>query len=207
MDRPVTRAGGALGPGLTIAGATGAMLGCLLPWFDIRTDLSSLGGPGPRATTAHGLETSDGILFLLMAAAIAAVGVATLVATGRALRIGLSAAAALGALSVAAFGAYDELSPRAQAIEAAAADLGPGNSIAVATRFFERLFSSGILSIDAAFGLWIVVGGAVVALAGALAAVATTRPPTAPPVALAPAPPSQAFGPPASAPDEPHGPG
>lgn len=177
MDGSAARRSGPLGPGLMIVGAAIVLAGCLMPWFKIRADLSSLGegAPSAKSTTAMGLDTSDGTIFLVIAVAIAVLGVVALVAKARGPRRIVSVVSALGALFVGGFAVYDAMTPETQAIDEAVKGLGAGISVAAARRFFEGLFDRGIIDITVEIGLWIVLTGAVLALVGALIAAATAR--------------------------------
>jgi hypothetical protein len=186
MDRSVARGSSKLAPVMMIVGAAAVLLGSALPWFSLRADFSSFGGPGVRTTTANGLDTSDGTLFLIIAIGIAVLGVVALVSTARGTRLGVSIIAAIGSLFVLGFGIYDALTPKSQAVDEASKELGTGVGAGAIRRFIEGLFDRGFITIGVEIGLWIVIVGAAVALIGSLMAAVTARAQQAPP-SVAPA--------------------
>jgi Tryptophan-associated transmembrane protein (Trp_oprn_chp) len=175
MDRSVARGSTRFAPIMMIVGAAAVLVGCVMPWFSLRADFSSFGGAAVQTTTANGLDTSDGTIFLVTAIAIALLGVVALVSTNRSTRVGVSAVAALGSLFVVGFAVYDAVTPKAQAIDEASKELGTGIGAAAVRRFIERLFDRGFIEIGVEPGLWIVIVGAAVALVGSLIAVVTAR--------------------------------
>jgi hypothetical protein len=209
MDRSVARSSTKLAPVMMIVGATAVLLGSVLPWFELQADFSSLGGTAVRTTTASGLDTSDGTIFLVLAVAIAALGVLVGTSAGRGTRRGVSAIAGLGSLFVVGIAIYDAITPKAQAIDEASKEVGSGVGAAAIKRFIEGLFDRGFITIGVEVGLWIVIVGAAVALIGSLLAVTArseVTPPVGPPfaasasgeaIASAPMPVATAPGPPA----------
>jgi hypothetical protein len=160
-------------PALMIAGAALILVGCVLPWFRLNADFSSVGG-GARSVTANGMDTSDGTIFLVVAIGIGILGVIALIAQAGGARVAASVIAALGALFVGGIAIYDAVTPKAQAIEEASKELG-GLGAAAVRRFIEGLFDRGVITIDVQLGLWVVIVGAVLALIGSLLAAATAR--------------------------------
>jgi hypothetical protein len=173
VDRSDARGASKLGPVMMIVGAAAVLVGCVLPWFSLRADFSRVGGPGVRTTTANGLDTTDGMIFLVIAIAIAVLGVIALVSTARGARIGVSVIAALGSSFVGGVAIYDALTPKAQAIDEASNELGAGVGAAAIERFIGGLFDRGFIDIAVDIGLWIVIVGAAVALTGSVVAAVT----------------------------------
>jgi hypothetical protein len=156
-----------------IAGAALILVGCVLPWFRLNADFSSLGG-GARSVTANGMDTSDGTIFLVVAIGIGILGVVALIGQARGARVAGSVIAALGALFVGGIAIYDAVTPKAQAIDEASKELG-GLGAAAVRRFIEGLFDRGVITIDVQLGLWVVIVGAVLALIGSVLAAAAAR--------------------------------
>jgi hypothetical protein len=174
MDRSTSRPPSPQAPILMIGGAAVAVVGCLLPWFAVHADFSALGGEGARVSTASGLDTSDGKIFLLVAVGIAAMGVVVLLSRVRSARLASSVVAVLGSLFLGGVAIYDAATPQAQAIEEVSNELGSGTGAAAVRRLVEGLFDRGFIEIDVQAGLWIVIVGATVALIGGLLAAATS---------------------------------
>lgn len=173
MDASDARRPSPAAPILMIAGAALILVGCVLPWFRLNADFSSLGG-GARSATASGMDTSDGTIFLVIAIGIAILGVVALIAQARGARVAGSVIAALGALFVGGIAIYDAVTPKAQAIDEASKELG-GLGTAAVRRFIEGLFDRGVITIDVQLGLWVVIVGAALALIGSVLAAATAR--------------------------------
>jgi hypothetical protein len=213
MDRSTSRPPSPQAPILMIGGAAVAVVGCLLPWFAVHADFSALGGEGARVSTASGLDTSDGKIFLLVAVGIAAMGVVVLLSRVRSARLASSVVAVLGSLFLGGVAIYDAATPQAQAIEEVSNELGSGTGAAAVRRLVEGLFDRGFIEIDVQAGLWLVIVGAAVALIGGLIAAATPTPARGPaqaatetPSGAAPLPPEATSRPMGEHPDRPSGP-
>jgi hypothetical protein len=188
MDATASRGDSRLGPVLMIVGAAAVAVGSVLPWFRLKADFSSFGGPGAQVTTAKGLDTSDGKIFLVVAIGVAVLGLAAIAAKAKGPRRVISIIGALAALFVGAVGIYDAATPKAQAIDEASKRVGGGIAVDAAKRFIEGLFDQGFIKIEVQVGLWIVVAGAAVALVGALVSAVTARGAVPVPVAAMPMP-------------------
>ncbi|HET7929572.1 MAG TPA: hypothetical protein VFM40_08485 [Actinomycetota bacterium] len=184
-----------------VAGILGVVGGALLAVGSFLTWAEVTGGG--TSVTAKGVDGSDGYITLIAGVVAVVAGVMMARGTRRVLAVLVILAGLVGG----GIGLYDALTAKDSVLDAAAEELAPtfGATAQQVRSVLDQAIDAGQLSVSVSIGLYVVIGGGVVALVGgilglrdagepavpgrttALAApAATVRGPDAPPASMPP---------------------
>ena len=141
---------------LAAVGGAIAAVGSFLPWAKVSLDLSKLGLPGVPSQSANVSGTDGGDGWITLAAGVIAIiaAIGFLTAKSRGARRGFGILAILAGLVAAGVGIYDLTQLKSSASDALA-----GSSLAEVSDAFK---------VSMAFGIFLVIGGGVLALLGGI---------------------------------------
>ena len=164
---------------LEIVGGALMALGSFLAWAEV--------SGGGRSVTAKGLDGSDGYITLGAGLVAVVAGIVMAKETRRALAV----LAILAGIVGGGLGLYDALTAKDSVLDAAAEELAPafGASAQAVRTALDQAIDAGQLSVSISIGLYIVIGGGVVALAGGILGLRSGEP-AVPGQAAAPATPA-----------------
>ena len=155
MSKSERRGVPSAGIGAIVGGALLA-IGSFLPWAEVS-------GSG-ASVTAKGLDGSDG--FITLAAGLVAVvtGLVMLRATRRAVAVVAVVAGLIGGV----LGVYDAVTAKDSVLDAAAEELAPtfGVSVDEVRAALDQAIDAGQLGVSISIGLYVVMAGGLVAIAG-----------------------------------------
>ncbi|MGZ5352762.1 MAG: Trp biosynthesis-associated membrane protein [Actinomycetota bacterium] len=182
-----------IGPILAIVGGALLAVGSFLAWAKVEG--------GGVSTSATGMDGSDGWITLASGLVAIACGLAAMRAGRRALAVLAMVAGLVGG----GLGLYDALTAEDSVLDAAAEEIAPefGVSVDEVRVLLDQAIDAGELSITLSIGLYLVIGGGVLALVGGgLMLSGGSKAPSMPAVVAAPGP----MASPPSAPDPPSAP-
>jgi hypothetical protein len=147
-----------IGAILAIAGGALLAVGSFLAWATV--------SGGGTSVTAKGVDGSDGYVTLVAGIIALGVGVAM---TKQSKRV-LAVLAILTGLIGGGVGLYDALTAKDSVLDAAAEEIAPtlGASVDEVRTLLDQAVDSGELSISISIGLYIVIGGGILALVGGI---------------------------------------
>jgi hypothetical protein len=186
----VTRTSGILG----VLGGALMALGSFLAWAEV--------SGGGTSVSARGVDGSDGYVTLVMGLVAVVAGIVMARGTKRMLAVLMIIAGIVGG----GIGLYDALTAKDSVLDAAAEELAPdfGASAQEVRTVLDQAIDAGQLSVSISAGLYVVIGGGVVALAGGILGLRGSGETALPGQAAAPAAPATTIGgpdvPPASMP-------
>jgi FtsH-binding integral membrane protein len=143
---------------LGIVGGALMALGSFLAWAEV--------SGGGTSVTAKGIDGSDGYITLGAGLVAVVVGIVMARETRRVLAVLVILAGIVGG----GLGLYDALTAKDSVLDAAAEELAPafGASVQAVRIALDQAIDAGQLSVSISIGLYIVIGGGVVALAGGI---------------------------------------
>jgi hypothetical protein len=186
----VTRTSGILG----VLGGALMALGSFLAWAEV--------SGGGTSVSARGVDGSDGYVTLVMGLVAVVAGIVMARGTKRMLAVLMIIAGIVGG----GIGLYDALTAKDSVLDAAAEELAPdfGASAQEVRTVLDQAIDAGQLSVSISAGLYVVIGGGVVALAGGILGLRGSGETALPGQTAAPAAPATTIGgpdvPPASMP-------
>jgi len=141
---------------LGLAGGALMALGSFLAWAEV--------SGGGTSVTAKGVDGSDGYITLVAGLVAVVAGVVIARGTRRVLAVLMILAGIVGG----GIGLYDALTAKDNVLDAAAEELAPtfGVSAQEVRTALDQAIDAGQLSVSISIGLYVVIGGGVVALAG-----------------------------------------
>ncbi len=187
-----------------VAGILGVVGGALLAVGSFLTWAEVTGGG--TSVTAKGVDGSDGYITLIAGVVAIVAGMMMARATRRVLAVLVILAGIVGG----GIGLYDALTAKDSVLDAAAEELAPtfGASAEQVRTVLDQAIDAGQLSVSISIGLYVVIGGGVVALVGGILGLRyageravpgrTTAPPTPPSTIGRPGTPPATIPPPAS---------
>lgn len=145
-----------IGPILAIVGGALLAIGSFLSW-------ATVSGTGTEVS-ATGMDGSDGVITLVAGLAALACGVIAMKAGRRALAVIAIVAGLIGA----GVGLYDALTAKDSVLDSASEEVATqvGATTEEVRAFLDDAIDAGQLSISIGIGLYIVIGGGVIALVG-----------------------------------------
>jgi len=145
-----------IGAILAIVGGALLAVGSFLAWATV--------SGGGVSVTAKGIDGSDGYVTLVAGIIALGVGVAM---TKQSKRV-LAVLAILAGLIGGGVGLYDALTAKDSVLDAAAEEIAPtlGASVDEVRTLLDQAIDSGELSISISIGLYVVIGGGILALVG-----------------------------------------
>lgn len=154
-----------LGAILAIVGGALLAVGSFLTWAEV--------SGGGTSVTAKGIDGSDGYITLVAGIVALVAGLAMARRTARLLAI----LALLGGLIGGAVGLYDALTAEDSVLDTAAEELAPtlGASVDEVRALLDQAVDAGEISISISIGLYVVIGGGILALVGGLASMRGRR--------------------------------
>lgn len=190
-----------IGAILAIAGGALLAIGSFLSWAQV--------SGGGTSVSAKGIDGSDGYITLVAGIIALGAGVAMMKQTKRVLAVLVLLAGLIGG----AVGLYDALTAKDSVLDAAAEEIAPGlgASAEEVRTLLDQAIDSGELSISISIGLYIVIGGGILALVGGILSMRGGSQEAAAPAAAtsgvmdAGAPPAMPSTPPAEPPAAPSG--
>lgn len=149
-----TRVAGILG----LVGGALMALGSFLAWAEV--------SGGGTSATAKGVDGSDGYITLVAGLVAVVAGVVIARGTRRVLAVLIILAGIVGG----GIGLYDALTAKDNVLDAAAEELAPTfeASAQQVRTVLDQAIDAGQLSVSISIGLYVVIGGGVVALAGGI---------------------------------------
>jgi hypothetical protein len=169
-------------------------LGSFLAWAEV--------SGGGTSVTAKGVDGSDGYITLVAGLVAIAAGIVMTKGSRRVLAVLVILAGIVGG----GIGLYDALTAKDSVLDAAAEELAPafGVSAQQVRTVLDQAIDAGQLSVSISIGLYVVIGGGVVALVGGILGLRGSGEPAVPGQTVAPATPATTIGgpgvPPASMP-------
>jgi hypothetical protein len=165
---------------LGLVGGALMALGSFLAWAEV--------SGGGTSVTAKGVDGSDGYITLVAGLVAVVAGVVIARGTGRVLAVAMILAGIVGG----GIGLYDALTAKDNVLDAAAEELAPtfGVSAQQVRTVLDQAIDAGQLSVSISIGLYVVIGGGVVALAGGILGLLGSGEPAVPGQAAAPATPA-----------------
>jgi hypothetical protein len=165
---------------LGLVGGALMALGSFLAWAEV--------SGGGTSVTAKGVDGSDGYITLVAGIVAVVAGVVIARGTGRVLAVAMILAGIVGG----GIGLYDALTAKDNVLDAAAEELAPtfGVSAQQVRTVLDQAIDAGQLSVSISIGLYVVIGGGVVALAGGILGLLGSGEPAVPGQAAAPATPA-----------------
>jgi uncharacterized membrane protein (TIGR02234 family) len=207
-DRPSPRIGGLMDhtesvTHTPVAGILGVVGGALLALGSFLTWAEVSGGG--TSVTAKGVDGSDGYITLVAGLVAIVAGIMMARGTRRVLAVLVILAGIVGG----GIGLYDALTAKDSVLDAAAEELAPtfGVSAQEVRAALDQAIDAGQLSVSINIGLYVVIGGGVVAVVGGILGLRDAGEHVAPGRTTTPAPPASAIGgppptpPPTSQPD------
>ncbi len=145
-----------VGPILAIVGGALLAIASFLPWATV--------SGGGTEVSATGMDGSDGVVTLVAGLAALACGVIAMKAGRRALAV----ITIVAGLAGAGLGLYDALTAKDTVLDAAAEEVATssGATFEEIRTFLDAAIDSGELGISISIGLYLVIGGGVLALVG-----------------------------------------
>jgi hypothetical protein len=186
----VTRTSGVLG----VLGGALMALGSFLAWAEV--------SGGGTSVSARGVDGSDGYVTLVAGLVAVVAGIVMARGTKRMLAVLMIIAGIVGG----GIGLYDAMTAKDSVLDAAAEELAPdfGASAQEVRTVLDQAIDAGQLSVSISAGLYVVIGGGVVALAGGILGLRGSGETALPGQTAAPAAPATTIGgpdvPPASMP-------
>jgi hypothetical protein len=143
---------------LGIVGGALMALGSFLAWAEV--------SGGGTSVTAKGVNGSDGYVTLVAGLVALVAGIVMAKGTKRVLAVVVILAGIVGG----GIGLYDALTAKDSVLDAAAEELAPtfGASAQQVRTVLDQAIDAGQLNISISIGLYVVIGGGVVALAGGI---------------------------------------
>jgi hypothetical protein len=143
---------------LGIVGGALMALGSFLAWAEV--------SGGGTSVTAKGVDGSDGYITLGAGLVAVVAGIVMAMETRRVLAVLVILAGIVGG----GLGLYDALTAKDSVLDAAAEELAPafGASAQAVRIALDQAIDAGQLSVSISIGLYIVIGGGIVALAGGI---------------------------------------
>jgi hypothetical protein len=168
---------------LGIVGGALMALGSFLAWAEV--------SGGGTSVTAKGVDGSDGYITLGAGLVAVVAGIVMAMETRRVLAVLVILAGIVGG----GLGLYDALTAKDSVLDAAAEELAPafGASAQAVRIALDQAIDAGQLSVSISIGLYIVIGGGIVALAGGILGLRWGEP-AAPGQTAAPATPATTIG-------------
>ena len=165
---------------LGLVGGALMALGSFLAWAEV--------SGGGTSVTAKGVDGSDGYITLVAGIVAVVAGVVIARGTRRVLAVVMILAGIVGG----GIGLYDALTAKDNVLDAAAEELAPtfGASAQQVRTVLDQAIDAGQLSVSISIGLYVVIGGGVVALAGGILGLLGSGEPAVPGQAAAPATPA-----------------
>jgi hypothetical protein len=166
---------------LGLVGGALMALGSFLAWAEV--------SGGGTSVTAKGVDGSDGYITLVAGlVAVVAGGVVIARGTRRVLAVLMILAGIVGG----GIGLYDALTAKDSVLDAAAEELAPtfGASAQQVRTVLDQAIDAGQLSVSISIGVYVVIGGGVVALAGGILGLRGSGEPAVPGQMAAPATPA-----------------
>jgi hypothetical protein len=165
---------------LGLVGGALMALGSFLAWAEV--------SGGGTSVTAKGVDGSDGYITLVAGLVAVVAGVVIARGTGRVLAVAMILAGIVGG----GIGLYDALTAKDNVLDAAAEELAPtfGVSAQQVRTVLDQAIDAGQLSVSISIGLYVVIGGGVVALAGGILGLLGSGEPAVPGQTAAPATPA-----------------
>jgi hypothetical protein len=149
----------------------GAVAGSFLEWFRVHLGRAGLGLVA-RTISSKGIDGSDGKITLIAGVVAVLMGLLMFMWSSGRQRIAMGVVALLGGLTAGGLAGYDALTQNERVVDALAPSLASRTHIplAMAERLYQGLFNSGALRSSVGIGIVAVIaGGAVAALAAAVA--------------------------------------
>jgi len=165
---------------LGLAGGALMALGSFLAWAEV--------SGGGTSVTAKGVDGSDGYITLVAGLVAVVAGVVIARGTRRVLAVLMILAGIVGG----GIGLYDALTAKDNVLDAAAEELAPtfGASAQEVRTALDQAIDAGQLSVSISIGLYVVIGGGVLALAGGILGLRGSGEPAVPGQTAAPATPA-----------------
>ena len=166
-------------------------LGSFLAWAEV--------SGGGTSVTAKGVDGSDGYITLVAGLVAVVAGVVMAKSTRRLLAVLVILAGIVGG----GIGLYDALTAKDSVLDAAAEELAPafGVSAQQVRTVLDQAIDAGQLGVSISIGLYVVIGGGVVALVGGILGLRGSGEPAVPGQTAAPATPATTIGSPGVPPD------
>jgi hypothetical protein len=144
---------------LGVIGGALLALGSFLAWAEV--------SGGGTSVTAKGVDGSDGYITLVAGLVAVVAGIVIATGTGRVLAAVL---VILAGIVGGGIGLYDALTAKDSVLDAAAEELAPSfeASAQEVRTVLDQAIDAGQLSVSIGIGLYVVIGGGVVALAGGI---------------------------------------
>jgi len=179
-----------------VAGILGVVGGALLALGSFLTWAEVTGGG--TSVTAKGVDGSDGYITLVAGLVAVVAGIMMARGTRRVLAVLVILAGIVGG----GIGLYDALTAKDSVLDAAAEELAPtfGASAQEVRAALDQAIDAGQLSVSISIGLYVVIGGGVVALVGGIVGLRDAGEHAAPAQATTPAPHASTIGGPTPAP-------
>jgi hypothetical protein len=188
---------------LGLVGGALMALGSFLAWAEV--------AGGGTSVIAKGVDGSDGYITLVAGLVAVVAGIVIATGTGRVLAAVL---VILAGIVGGGIGLYDALTAKDSVLDAAAEELAPSfeASAQEVRTVLDQAIDAGQLSVSIGIGLYVVIGGGVVALAGGILGLRGSGGPAVPGQAATPATPATAIAgpdappapmPPATSPPDP----
>jgi hypothetical protein len=174
-------------PAAGILGVIGGVLlalGSFLAWAEV--------SGGGTSVTAKGIDGSDG--YITLVAGLVAVVAGILMARGT--RRVLAVLVILAGIVGGGIGLYDALTAKDSVLDAAAEELAPSFEVSAqqVRTVLDQAIDAGQLSVSISIGLYVVIGGGVVALVGGILGLRGSGEPAFPGQTAAPAAPATTIG-------------
>jgi len=169
---------------LGIVGGALMALGSFLAWAEV--------SGGGTSVTAKGVNGSDGYVTLVAGLVAMVAGIVMAKGTKRVLAFVVILAGIVGG----GIGLYDALTAKDSVLDAAAEELAPtfGASAQEVRAVLDQAIDAGQLSVSISIGLYVVIGGGVVALVGGILGLRDAGEHAAPGRTTTPAPPASTIG-------------
>ena len=169
---------------LGVVGGALLALGSFLSWAEVTG--------GGTSVMAKGVDGSDG--YITLVAGLVAVVAGIMMARGT--RRVLAVLVILAGIAGGGIGLYDALTAEDSVLDAAAEELAPtfGASAQEVRAVLDQAIDVGQLSVSISIGLYVVIGGGVVALVGGILGLRDAGEHAAPGRTTAPAPPASTIG-------------
>jgi uncharacterized membrane protein (TIGR02234 family) len=194
-ERPSPRIGGLMDhtesvTPTPVAGILGVVGGALLALGSFLTWAEVTGGG--TSVTAKGVDGSDGYITLVAGLVAVVAGIMMARGTRRVLAVLVILAGIVGG----GIGLYDALTAKDSVLDAAAEELAPtfGASAQQVRAVLDQAIDADQLSVSISFGLYVVIGGGVVALVGGILGLRDASEHAAPGRTTMPAPPASTIG-------------
>jgi hypothetical protein len=176
---------------LGVIGGALLAVGSFLAWAEV--------SGGGTSVSAKGVDGSDGYITLVAGLVAVVAGVVMAKSTRRLLAVLVILAGIVGG----GIGLYDALTAKDSVLDAAAEELAPafGVSAQEVRTVLDQAIDAGQLSVSISIGLYVVIGGGVVALVGGILGLRGSGEPAVPGQTAAPATPATSIGGPGVTPD------